>query len=99
MELAGRYSTAKPEIGLPAAACVPHVCRLEEAAAAIRTAYEQEGELLAANEVRRLFPGITDHAEARKCARSIAGWKPLPAVACKITRLRLRRSRARPTKP
>ena len=47
----------------------------EEAAAAIRTAYEQEGELSAAIEVRRLFPGITDNAEARACARTIAGWK------------------------
>jgi hypothetical protein len=51
----------------------------EEAAAAIRTAYEQEGELSAAIEVRRLFPGITDNARARECARTIAGWKPLPA--------------------
>jgi hypothetical protein len=49
----------------------------EEAAAAIRTAYEQEGELSAAVEVRRLFPGITDNAEALACARTIAGWKPL----------------------
>ena len=51
----------------------------EEAAAPIRTAYEQEGELSAAIEVRRLFPGITDNARARECARTIAGWKPLPA--------------------
>jgi hypothetical protein len=71
----------------------------EEAAAAIRTAYEQEGELSAAIEVRRLFPGITDNAEARACAQTIAGWKPLPAAACQITPLRLRRSRARPPKP
>jgi hypothetical protein len=71
----------------------------EEAAAAIRTAYEQEGELSAAVELRRLFPGITDNAEARACARTLASWKPLPAAACQITRLRLRRSRARPAKP
>ena len=71
----------------------------EEAAAVIRTAYEQEGELSAAIELRRLFPGITDSAEARACARTIAGWKPLPAAACQITPLRLRRrSRARPAK-
>ena len=31
----------------------------EADAAAMRTAYEQEGELSAAIEVRRLFPGIT----------------------------------------
>jgi hypothetical protein len=71
----------------------------EADAAAIRAVLDQAGELSAAIEVRRLFPGITDNAEARECARTIAGWKPLPAVACKITRLRLRRSRARPTKP
>jgi hypothetical protein len=71
----------------------------EEAAAAIRTAYEQEGELSPAIEVCRLFPGITDNAAARECARTIAGWKPLHTAACQITPLRLRRSRARPTKP
>jgi hypothetical protein len=71
----------------------------EEAAAAIRTAYEQEGELSAAIELRRLFPGVSDNAEALSCARTIAGWKPLPAAACQITRISLRRSRARPTKP
>jgi hypothetical protein len=69
----------------------------EEAATAIRTAYEQEGELSAAIEVRRLFPGITDNAKARECARSIADWEPRPAAACQITPLRLPRSRARPT--
>ena len=47
----------------------------EADAAAIRAAYEQEGELSAAVEVRRLFPGITDNAEALSCARTIAGWK------------------------
>jgi hypothetical protein len=57
----------------------------EEDATAIRTAYEQEGELSAAVELRRLFPGITDNAAARECVRSIARWKPLPAAACQIT--------------
>ena len=89
--------------GLPATACVTMLPAMfivsEEAAAAIRTAYEQEGELSAAIELRRLFPGITDNVEARKCARTIAGWQPLPAAACQITPSRLRRSRARPTKP
>ena len=51
----------------------------EADAAAIRTAYEQGGELSAAIELRRLFPGITDNENARRCARSIAGWTPLPA--------------------
>jgi hypothetical protein len=51
----------------------------EEAAATIRTAYEQEGELSAAIELRRLFPDVTDNAKARECARTIAGWQTLPA--------------------
>jgi hypothetical protein len=63
----------------------------EEAAAAIRAAYEQEGELSAAIEVRRLFPGITDHAEARECARTIAGWMPRPEQPHPVTRLRPRK--------
>jgi hypothetical protein len=50
----------------------------EEAAAAIRTAYGQGGELSAAIAVRRLFPGITDNAKARECARTIAGWNRCP---------------------
>jgi hypothetical protein len=50
----------------------------EAEATAIRTAYEQGGELSAAIEVRRLFPGITDNAKAQECARIIAGWTPLP---------------------
>ena len=52
----------------------------EAEAAAIRTAFEQRGELSAAVELRRLFPGITDNAQARECARTIAGWKPLRPV-------------------
>jgi hypothetical protein len=72
----------------------------EEAAVAIRTAYEQQGELSAAIEVRRLFP--RDHRQ-RQGAGMRPGhrrWKPLPAAAaCHITQLRLRRNRAQPTKP
>ena len=49
----------------------------EEEAAAIRTVYEQRGELSAAVELRRRFPGILDNVQARECARIIAGWKPL----------------------
>jgi hypothetical protein len=61
----------------------------EAEAAAIRTAFEQHGELSAAVELRRLFPGITDTVQARECARTIAGWKPLPArPARRVTRLR-----------
>ena len=52
-------------------------------ATAIRAAYEQRGEFAAAVELRRLFPGITDNAQATVCARTIAGWKahPPPAAA------------------
>jgi hypothetical protein len=49
----------------------------ETEAAAIRAAFDRGGELSAAIELRRLFPGVTDKA-ARECARTIAAWKPLP---------------------
>jgi len=58
----------------------------EADAAAIRTAFEQDGEFSAAIELRRRFPGITDNAKARECARSIAGWQPRAAPAPKVTR-------------
>jgi hypothetical protein len=45
----------------------------ESDAAGIRAAYEQEGELSAAIELRRLFPGIADNAKARAHVRAIAG--------------------------
>jgi hypothetical protein len=47
-------------------------------AAAIRAIHEQRGEFAAAIELRRRFPGITDNAQARECARTIASWKPRP---------------------
>ena len=52
----------------------------ETEAATIRTAFEQEGELSAGIELRRLFPGITDGAKAREMARMIAGWSTLPGA-------------------
>ena len=57
----------------------------EAEAAAIRAAYEQRGELSAAVELRRRFPGIVDNVQARECARIIAGWKPLPLRTVKRT--------------
>ena len=42
--------------------------------------FEQRGELSAAVELRRLFRGFTDNAQAREYARTIAGWKPLRPV-------------------
>jgi hypothetical protein len=62
----------------------------EADAAAIRAIFEQEGELSAAIEVRRLFPGVSDNAKARACARSIAGWKPQPQPDSNVTRLPVR---------
>ena len=70
----------------------------EEDEAAIRAVYEQRGEFAAAVELRRRFPGITDNAQARECARTIAGWKPLPLrpVKRKVPRLRRVRDIGRP---
>ena len=59
----------------------------EENAAAIRAAFDQDGELSAVVELRRRFPGITDNAHARTCVRSIAGGTPLPPAPCTVTRL------------
>ena len=44
----------------------------------IREVYERDGELSAAVELRRRFPGITDDAIARNHARWIAGWAATP---------------------
>jgi hypothetical protein len=50
----------------------------EADATAIREAYETGGELSAAIELRRRFPGIIDNVKAREQARRIAAWTPLP---------------------
>ena len=62
----------------------------EAEAAAIRAVYEQRGEFAAAIELRRLFPGVFKTAQARECARTIAGWQPLRPVKRmpKVPRLR-----------
>ena len=52
----------------------------EPDAAAICAVFQQRGEFAAAVELRRRFPGITDNAQARECARNIAGWQPLRPV-------------------
>jgi hypothetical protein len=59
----------------------------EAEAAAIRAIFDQRGELSAAVELRRLFPGVTDNAQARECARTIAAWKPLPSAPRPVRRL------------
>ncbi len=63
----------------------------EADAAAIRAVFDQEGELSAAIELRRRFPGVTDNAKARACARTIAGWTPLPDQPPPVTQLRPRK--------
>lgn len=63
----------------------------EAEAAAIRAAFDQGGEFAAAIELRRLFPGITDNAQARRCALTIAGWVELPELPPNVTRLRPRK--------
>jgi len=66
----------------------------EAEAAAIRTAFDQGGEFAAAVELRRLFPGVTDNAEARECARTIAAWTPVPVRQDgRVARLRLGKGR------
>jgi hypothetical protein len=59
--------------------------------AAIRTAFRERGEFSAAVELRRLFPGITDNAQARECVRTIVAWRPLPS---RIRPVRLRPGKA-----
>ena len=55
----------------------------EAEAAAIRSAYERGGELAAAVELRRYF-GIDSIAQAKECARIIAGWEPLPPQVAQL---------------
>ena len=70
------------QFGFAAARCTCHASAMfvvsEVEAAAIRSAFDRGGELSAAIELRRRFPGITDNALAREYARTIAQWKPLP---------------------
>ena len=56
----------------------------EADATAIRTAFHEEGELSAIIELRQRFPGIADHAKARACVRTIAGWQQLPPAPCSV---------------
>ena len=71
---------------------VPHISQVlivtEEDATAVRAAFDQGGELSAAVELRRRFPGITDNAHAQACMRSIAGWSASLVPLRPATRLR-----------
>jgi hypothetical protein len=55
----------------------------ESTAAAIRKAFEENGELSAVVDLRRHFSGIADNENARLCVRSIARWQPLPSLPLK----------------
>jgi hypothetical protein len=72
----GRYDYAMDAMESKGASGLMHKSKLTPHTSA---GPEQRGELSAAVELRRLFPGITDTSEARECARTIAGWKPCPA--------------------
>ena len=60
----------------------------EADAAAICAAFYEGGEVSAAVELQRRFPGITDNAQARVCARTIAGWSPAFLPPLPVARLR-----------
>jgi hypothetical protein len=68
----------------------------ESDAAAIREIFERDGELSAAIELRRQFPGIQDNALARVHARAIAGWRPVPPEPTKSGTVIPLRRRKRP---
>ena len=82
-----RAGVNEAKLGVAGLGADPHVPGMfavtEAEAAAIRAAFEQSGELSAVVELRRLFPGITDNAQARACVRTIASWRPLPLRAVK----------------
>jgi hypothetical protein len=60
----------------------------EAETAAIRTAFDEGGDLSAALKLRRLFPGVSDNVKARAFIRTIAGWAPRTAPTCTVTQLR-----------
>lgn len=55
----------------------------DASAASIRRAYEEDGELAAMVEFRRIYPLVQDNAHARSCVLMIASWRPIssPDVA------------------
>lgn len=52
----------------------------EADATAIQNAFDRAGELAAVVELKQRFKGITDNEQARRCVRSIVGWK-VPATS------------------
>jgi hypothetical protein len=68
----------------------------EAEAAAIRAAFEERGELSAAVELRRLFPAVTDTAQAARVLGPLPAGSPSPA-RCARRRGAPEETRYRPT--
>ena len=68
----------------------------EADSAAIRAALTDGGELSAALELRRRFPGIRDNAQARLCVRAMADWRDTPEPSPQTER---RGGKGRASKP
>jgi hypothetical protein len=72
-------SVARSGPGSRAAIAWPRTFAITEAdIEAICAEFDRSGELAAAVELRRRFPGLSDNAGARECARMIARWRPAP---------------------
>ena len=88
----GACTTRRPTALLPSVRRCPHAPPMfavtEAEAAAIRAAFDAGGEFSAAVELRRIFPGITDNARARECARIVAGWAPIKVAPQPISQRR-----------
>ena len=69
---------------LAAAARGPKLCGMfavdEDAAGAIRRAWDEGGEASAVAELRRRFLSITSEEDACACVRTILGWTRRPGV-------------------
>jgi hypothetical protein len=79
---AGQPLTILPLRPLPSRSHPPPMFVLTEAdAAAIRAAFDRGGEFSAAVELWRLFPGVSDNAQGRECARTIAGLEAAASAA------------------
>ena len=58
----------------------------EAEAAAIRTALRAGRRVIGRSRAAPAVPGVDDNAQARECARTIAGWKPLPVPLRRVPR-------------
>ena len=52
----------------------------EAETASIHATFDRGGEFAATVKLRRLYPGITDLAQARGCARTVVSWRPVPVA-------------------